>query len=116
MAMVAISLGSTLSFGAWIRQIGSPPSTPSMMIAALGKGWPARCTRRPRDLAAERHERELNLAQFRTGDDVDYGDDWPERRAAALDRAPHWGVIRADRRPGRRGHATLMVGGGDRGG
>jgi hypothetical protein len=38
-----------------------------------------------RDLAADRIEHNLDLADFLAADG-DYGNDWPERRAAALDR------------------------------
>ncbi len=38
-----------------------------------------------RDLAADRRGHDLDLAQF-LAVDGDYGHDWPERRAAALDR------------------------------
>jgi hypothetical protein len=39
-----------------------------------------------RDLAADRREHDLDLAQFLAVGGDDYGHDWPERRAAALDR------------------------------
>ena len=39
-----------------------------------------------RDLSAEQHEHGLDLAHFLAAEDDDYGYDWPERRAAALDR------------------------------
>jgi hypothetical protein len=39
-----------------------------------------------RDLAAERREEDLDLAEF-LAQDGDYGHDWPQRRATALDRA-----------------------------
>ena len=39
-----------------------------------------------RDLSAEQHEHGLDLAHFLAAEADDYGYDWPERRAAALDR------------------------------
>jgi hypothetical protein len=55
-----------------------------------------------RDLAADRREQDLDRAEFLAADG-EYGNDWPERRAAAMDREH----AKADRRAARRDRIAL---------
>jgi hypothetical protein len=55
-----------------------------------------------RDIAADRRDHDLDLAEFLAADG-EYGNDWPERRAAALDRKH----AKADRIAARRDRMAL---------